>query len=290
MRSLVAAIWFALASIGLSAIAGATSNTETNRADRDSGGAISQSPDPGTSSAAGAPAMPIEEITPAQRASLPDATLVRLAFGRVASLGVLRSEHQARMARFAKAASANVTLNRESAPPTPDNKKKPLPRGKQVTMDPIKQGPADYRAFCNAAHASACLYFPPRATLYPPDGGPGEPPNSLVDFDALIDEPKACESEGGYERYANGKALSCVYSYPGLYSSNFNPGPPPPGDQIGGNVTWTKQCSSSIALTIDPHGAIRMAVRKAETQKGLGFKTGQDGSSCVVSVYVQERR
>jgi hypothetical protein len=293
MHSPITAIWFALASIGLGAIAEAASNTETNRSDRNTGRAVSPSPGPGASSAAGAPERSIEAMTPAQRTNLPSATMVRLASGRVASLGVLRSEHQARLARFAQAASSNLALNGEGALPTPDSKKRPPPLAKLVTMEPIKQGPADYRAFCNAARASGCLYFPPRTTLYPspPGGGePSQPPNTLIDEDPLILEPKLCESEGGGEFYFNGKPRGCVYAYPDHYSSTFNPGSPPPGEQIGGNITWTKQCSSSITLSIDLHGAIRMAASKTRTRNGLEFKTGQNGSSCVVSVYIPKRR
>ncbi|MFI4973923.1 MAG: hypothetical protein ACHP84_05220 [Caulobacterales bacterium] len=150
-------------------------------------------------------------------------------------------------------------------------------------MKPVTQGPLDYRAFCNAAHASGCLWFPPApANEF---GGPGlnspyGTPNVWVDIDPLITDAKLCASEGGSEG-----SEGCSLAYPAAYASSFNPGAPPPGQEIGAGVTWDQTCSAEITTTVDLHGAIQLA---APVAAGIGhiWNNGPAVQSCVVRVYL----
>jgi hypothetical protein len=179
-------------------------------------------------------------LTPAQRTSLPDATLVRLTTGRVASLGVLRSEHRARMQRFATAASAD-RLVRTGA----DHAGAPSTLNKLVPMKPVKGGPVDFVSYCRSVLASACLYLPPSLGL-----AYDAPSDSFVDTD--FDVTRAtCKSEGG-----KWDGSDCNYYYPAGYHGSFNPGPPPPGEPIGYGVTSAQHCGAGkFQLNVDPKGA-----------------------------------
>lgn len=264
MRNRPLAIWLVTVGLGLGAAAAMASDTVSNPAD---------------TPVAGVAVRPIEKLTPAQRASLPDATRVTLKSGRVESLGVLRSEHQMRMARFAQAATLTGGLDGAGESLAPDIKKKPPPDGKLVAMKAIGGHlPVDYVAFCKAADASGCLYYPAQAKL-----SWDKNMRSWVDYDALVNQ-KVCRSEGGWWR---SEWPACEYAYPRGYHAVFDPGMPPPGKPIGGNVTSTAHCSDSIKWSVDPRGAISI-VAKSLTHFDY-FWTGPTGSSCVVRVYVAKR-
>lgn len=215
----------------------------------------------------------IEELTPAQRNSLPDGTKVKFKSGRVSTLGVLRFEHRMRVERFDRAASSQPGIVHE-----------PAQHGALVAMKAITTGPLDYKSFCNAAHASGCLWFPPSPSN--PDGippgviSPYGTPNVWVDEDAFVTDAKLCESEGGSEA-----SDGCYYEYPASYDGAFNPGTPRPGQPIGTGVTSAQECSSKITVTVDPHGAVQIA---APVAAGTGhlWNTGAAPVSCVVKVYL----
>jgi len=61
----------------------------------------------------GAPtARAVESLSAAERANLPDTTLIKLSNGQTVSLGILRSQHQLRLQRFAMAASLALRVSR----------------------------------------------------------------------------------------------------------------------------------------------------------------------------------
>jgi hypothetical protein len=264
MRKLILAVLVAVISFGVGFAAMATSDTANNPSNQKSR----------ASAATSAQARPIEQLTPAQRTSLPDGTNVKLPTGRVVTLGVLRLEHRKRVARFARLASSR-----------PRTVSKQPPRGALVAMKPITSGPVDYKAFCNAAHASGCLWFPPSTYL----GASGEAWGTVasrdawVDLDSLITDAKVCASEGGSESY-----YGCLYYYPASYHANFNPGPPPPGKAIGAGVTSTQQCSSTITAIVDQNGAIQISA-PAPSPSALPIITGPTALSCVVSIYLPSK-
>jgi len=206
---------------------------------------------------------------------LPDATLVTLSkTNRTASLGVLRSEHQLRMQRFAAAAGLGKQRALLQKPLTgPAIIAGTTHGGTLVPMNFSLSNfpefspwshvlPADYLAFCQAAAVTACLYIP--------GGGSGMlcGPAGCLDEDPLITDSQLCASEGGTFESVDG----CFYAYPAQYFLNFNPGPP---TAQGYNVTQSANCPSPWTVTVDPHGAVKLT----------GPASG-GGVSCLVSVFV----
>ncbi len=222
-----------------------------------------------------AQALSIAQLTPIQRANLPAATRVRFKSGRVAILGALRQDHRKRMARFARFARLRSSaVSPRSA------------HGRFIAMKPVTQGPVDFRAFCNAAHGSGCLWFPPApgpdefgaVGLYTTAGPLGIWTDAWVDIDSLITDAKVCASEGGYE-----SSEGCVFAYPAVFKSSFNPGLPAPGQTIGAGVTWNQTCSAQITPTVDQRGAIQLAAPAPGPDL---WNDGPAGQSCVVRVYL----
>ncbi len=222
---------------------------------------------------------PIASMTAAERATLPDATVVTLKTGRTVSLGVLRSEHRARMARFAAVSSARLNRNIIANPGIISNQP---PVGTLVVMKPVTSGPIDYRTFCNASPVSGCLYFPPGAELYPSY----PTPDHWRDSDPLIMDAGVCASEGGTSFWDG-----CYYDYPMKYTGNFNPGVPPAGQSIGTGVTSTKNCAGTeFDVTVDTHGAVQInapgSIFASPPVVTSYLTTGPSPAKCVVKVYV----
>lgn len=171
------------------------------------------------SSASGGLAIGSLSIT--QRASLPDATLVTIKMSpttRTISLGVLRSEDQLRLQRFANAANLGRAFG--AAVPSPATS----PQGILIPMDfslqrfayqgqpfPASALPADYLAFCKAALVTACLYFP----ALPAGVAWVQSANVVQDYDPMM-SPQVCASDGGLWG-----SDYCIFSYPTTYSLNF---------------------------------------------------------------------
>jgi len=215
----------------------------------------------------------MSQLTPAQRTSLPDVTLVTLKSGRVASLGVLRSEHRARMRRFAAASSAlalrTVGGVGVGAPLAPSN---------LVPMKPVKGGPVDYVSYCKSVQASACLYLPPSPYLEY-----DSPSDSYIDMDSDVTHG-TCGSEGG-----KWDGADCLFYYPAAYYGNFSPGTPPPGKPIGYGVKSSKHCSTgTFDLSVDPKGSISLiAVGKVQSFNGQAvfyLVTGSSAWLCYADV------
>jgi len=244
----------------------------------------------------GAPtARAVESLSAAERTSLPAATLVTISrTGRTVSLGVLRSEHKRRLQRFANAsmlgkrASLLLAHGRGAANiGSQFKKKKKVSSGTLVPMnfslknfydqygEPFPGGPfpADFLAFCKAAHVTACLYLPSGLLL---SGG-----GYVTDYDYLITDQKVCTSEGGQLKLAG---QACAYVYPGAYNLKFNPGPP---TAQGYPVTHSATCPSQFAYTVDPRGAVSLNVvsNSPTTVSTLNLTSLK---SCVVRVFVKK--
>ena len=247
----------------------------------------------------GAPtARAVESLSAAERASLPDTTLIKLKTGRTVSLGVLRSEHKLRLQRFADASMLGqhqaVLLQTHGGvvPNIGSKSKKKVGQGKLVPMnfsaknfknrDPIFGPlplPADLLAFCKAARVTACLYLPSRTHYM--STGPGLL-GTYEEDDWLITDQHLCTSEGGRANFGAGAKkymLGCSYYYPTQYSLNFNPGQP---TAQGYPVTHSATCPSGfVKYTVDPHGAV--SLNMVNTNPPLGpLKT------CVVRVFVKK--
>ncbi len=192
--------------------------------------------------------MRIERLTPVKLTTMPGSTLLVLQNGRKVSLQTLRVEHVARLARFAKARMLGLQIRGKLSGPS----------GAGYVMVPMKldpHGAADYQAFCGTVVASGCLYFPGPAGYF--SRLPGQDQNLLFDYDPLITDPGVCKSQGGIILTSNSPA-GCAYGYPYTYTSQFNPGPVRPGQQIGSFIRTTQTCTLPVTVNVDHKGAIVM--------------------------------
>ena len=256
----------------------------------------------------GAPtARAVESLSAAERASLPDGTLLKLKAGRTVSLGILRAEHKLRLQRFADAVKlgkqrallqthvglaartqAKLTLGNIQPQPT----LVPMDFSpKHFDLEPQTNGqpgplPADYLAFCKAALVTACLYLPSSQALLCWSHSLANAPGTTgycYDNDPLITDQQLCTSEGGIlnARSAYYDGPGCSYWYPISYSLNFNPGPPTQGVY---NVTQSANCPSPFVNTVDPRGAVTVAYPTGNPQT----ITVPSPQSCVMSVFVKQ--
>lgn len=192
--------------------------------------------------------MRIERLTSAKLTSLPGSTVLVLQNGRKVSLQTLRAEHTARLARFANAKLLALRVRGKL-------KNTPGPHYVMVPMKLDPHGAADYQAFCGTVVASGCLYFPGPAGYFSRISG--QDPNLLFDYDPLITDPSVCRSQGGIILTSNSPA-GCAYGYPYTYSSQFNPGPVRPGQQIGSTIKTSQTCTLPVTALVDHKGAIVM--------------------------------
>jgi hypothetical protein len=244
----------------------------------------------------GAPtARTAESLSAAERASLPDTTLIKLKTGRTVSLGVLRSEHKRRLQRFANASMlgkrASQLLTHGGGAPSIRSKSKK--KGKKVdpgTLVPMNFSlknfnlpavlgplPADMLAFCKAARVTACLYLP--------SGTPFVGPSFYMDYDYLITDAKQCTSEGGQTNFTSTmKMLGCSYYYPNQYILKFNPGPP---TAQGYPVTHSATCPTRfVNYTVDPRGAVSLNIVSTSYVPSWGPINSL--KTCVVRVFVKK--
>jgi hypothetical protein len=259
----------------------------------------------------GAPAArTVASLTATELVTLPDATPIKLNAGQTVSLGILRSQHQLRLQRFAMAASLgsglvkagprtlvveyeegnpdrpivvgsvyNATAPRtKTAVPSALNKSLLVPMDFSATRFGVPGPlPADFVAFCKAATVTACLYFPSGVPL-------AFGSSAAVDTDPLVIDKGLCSTEGGVE-----SASGCAYSYPLKYSVNFNPGRPA---AHGYNVMQSVNCPSPFSDTVDPKsGAVSLSYKMSGSPQQLfvGPPTFSALQSCVVSVYIDRQ-
>ena len=251
-----------------------------------------------TCPAFGAPvARTVASLTATELATLPDATLIKVNAGPTVSLGILRSQHQSRLHRFAMAAFHvidfvegnpdrpiivgsvyNATAPRtRTAVPSALNKSLPVPMDFSVTRFGVPGPlPADFVAFCKAATATACLYLPSGVPLAFGSG-------AAVDTDPLVIDAGLCSTQGGAE-----SASGCAYSYPLKYNVNFNPGQ---RTSQGYNLMQSTNCPSPFSDTVDPkNGAVSLSYKMsgAPHQPFVGPPTFSALQSCVVRVYLNQ--
>jgi hypothetical protein len=219
----------------------------------------------------------------AQRLTLPPSTVVRLADGRIVTIGSLLTEHAARLQRFANARSLGTGLHLSrpfalgsqvlhftggtAAAPAPSAG--PSAAGLRLvkrTFSAINFA-GDYNAFCNAAQATACLYYPAGVPLEINNG-------AVSDADYLIAQTP-CTQEGG-ESFSGGTPLTywgCLFIYPLSDGFSFFPGVP-------SNMQVIQACPAPFKADIDPHGAVTVASTISTTTF-----TPSATMSCVVQAY-----
>jgi hypothetical protein len=196
---------------------------------------------------------PIEQLSAAERARLPDSTPVTVG-KTTATLGQLRKAHQGVVERFSALTPAALQVMSNAAGLVPS----------KTIVEPAsgyKDGAADMQAFCNAKKATVCLYYPAKTTLWMGGGWADE-------VDPFITDPQVCH-------YQNGIVLAggCQYNYPTWYTINFKVG-------LKGFTTKV-ECDPAFwkAPTIDQHGAIAV---QTTAKEGTNFTTGAKASTCVI--------
>ncbi len=120
--------------------------------------------------------------------------------------------------------------------------------------------PADMRAFCSAAQASACAYLPPNVYLVPSG-------SNLVDEDPFIPGAQCTQEGGTYD------GNLCYFAYPYQVVVNFNPG----NYQIASSAS----CNPPWQYQIDVHGAIIISL----AGNTIPHSTGAN-ATCIVRVTI----
>jgi hypothetical protein len=131
--------------------------------------------------------------------------------------------------------------------------------------------PADMRAFCSAAQASACAYLPPNQTV--------QRDNTIRigwvdDLDSQITDPQ-CSQEGGFMSSFGWGSSFCWFTYPGSVNVQFNPG--------NYQIATSASCNPPWTYNVDVHGAITIGL--GNTGPYLTWPSGSN-PTCIVRVTV----
>jgi hypothetical protein len=226
--------------------------------------------------AIGATDTPFEKMSIDDRLkNAPDSTVVHLGTGTT-TLGAMRAAHAAREAALSQAGALGLAAQGKMTTVVGlttvtvgglravDVGGTPPPKPVVEPQSDYASAPADMKAFCKAAAASACLYFPPGNTMY--TNG-----NIAFEEDMLVTQSQ-CTQEGGgwYQGYVG---FYCQYNYPAVVVVHFAPA-------ANYKFTQSAHCDKNIfSYTVDDHGAIQITANVA----GLGTTTGDD-ASCLVTV------
>jgi len=250
----------------------------------------------GSAAALAATAVPFAKLSPADRlTNAPDSTVVTLG-PRTVTLGQLRASHRAREASLLRAGSLGSAMHgrltstvRSGLSPgiqggttttvqggggthtlvnRPGGAINPGSLAPQAFVEPSSQyasSPADMKAFCSAARASACLYLPPGQEVTAQSYG-------VADWDGLVTQSQCAQEGGSWGSIWNGSF--CAFNYPASVTVHFTPA-------ANFKLTQTANCDpSTFAYKVDTHGAIQIS---------LSFPlpviiTTDNDPTCVVSV------
>ncbi len=218
--------------------------------------------------------VPIAKLSLAQRLqSAPGGTVV-LVGSRTTTLAALRAAHRARELALARAgsvgaivASKNIPLRGGTHPIASAVNPATLQTVPQPVVEPASQyasAPADMRAFCAAAHASACLYLPPNQQV-------SVQPTYVSLWDSLITQQQCAQEDGSWDGMWN--SWFCAFAYPNNVTVNFTPA-------ADFKLTQSATCdATTFAYTVDPHGAVNIRVTLAPV-----IMTTHPGTFCAVTV------
>jgi hypothetical protein len=219
--------------------------------------------------------VPFEKLSLDDRLkNAPDSTVVHLG-ARTTTLGAMRAAHAAREAGLSQAGAlglaaqgkmttvVGVTTVTVGAAQAVNVGGTPPPKPVVEPQSDYASTPADMKAFCKAAAASACLYLPPDQQFFPYGG-------IAYETDGLVTSSQ-CTQEGG--TWDSGYGGFCQYNYPASVVVHFTPAP-------NYKFTQSAHCDKNIfSYTVDDHGAIEIIA----TVSSQGTNTGND-ASCLVTV------
>ncbi len=225
-------------------------------------------------------AVPLSRLSLRERLSTaPASTVVRLGT-RTVTLGQLRAAHNAREVYLEKAGTFGLNaagLLQKQKPVVLKVASKgnvgrnlgPILSSNAVVEPPSQyaSAPADMKAFCSNAKASACLYLPPQQQVSPWNG-------AILDQDGLIDQ-STCQNEGGsWAQWFSFGGYVCGFNYPTSVVVHFTP-------SSSYKLTQTASCDKSVwNYQVDVHGAISI---QANPQYYASFTTGNN-PTCVLRV------
>ena len=244
--------------------------------------------------ASAATPVPLEKLSAAQRLSgASDSTVVK-AGSLTTTLGKLRTAHNSRESALKNATAAGsaahaklktmplkiIGIGNTKLHPT----KTPFPLKYQPShgypiylsnsvTEPASQyakTPKDMKAFCAAAHASACAYLPPQQQVIARNG-------SIDNFDALITSSQ-CSGEGGVWNGGSGgvqSAAGCDFFYQMGVTVHFNPG-------SRQHLSQSAVCNSPWTYGVDVHGAVWISLASS-TPQSQWWTTGSS-ATCIVNV------
>jgi hypothetical protein len=221
-----------------------------------------------------------EKLSSSQQATtLPDSTVVKVGGKLTTTLGKLRASHnareQARVDAKSKGGAAGTSLKAKQLRILRLSKQagRVLMNLATPVVEPsfsYASAPADMRAFCAAAQASACAYLPPNQSVQRDPSGNG----SIDDLDSQITDPQ-CSQEGGFMSSFGWGSRFCWFTYPGSVNVGFNPGDYQIATSASCNAPWT--------YNVDVHGAISITL--GNTGPYLNWPSGSN-PTCVVRVTV----
>jgi len=235
----------------------------------------------GAGASAAAPPVPLARLSLQERLlTAPASTMVQV--GRLTvPLGVLRAAHVRRDLDFVRARAAGLQLGAilkggrpvvvRSGPVAVGRPPLGAVLATTTIVEPPSQyasAPADMKAFCAAAAASACLYLPPFQQVSPWAGG------YIADFDVLIDQTQ-CDFEGGTWAGVFGSPALCAFYYPASVVVHFDPA-------ANYQIASTASCAGMWTYQTDARGAVSIQLL---AQYNSAFQTGAS-AACVVRVTV----
>jgi hypothetical protein len=209
----------------------------------------------------------------------PDATVVKIGT-LTTTLGKLRAAHRAREASLSQGGALGTaahgkltTVVGPSAIGIAGAKAVNVSGAPSLTLTPIVEppsqyasAPADFKAFCSAAAASACLYLPPDQVVTTVG-------TAVSDFDPLVTQSQCGQEGGSWETYAS-FGDTCAFKYPTAALVHFTPA-------ASYKYSQAVHCDSSMFMvTIDEHGAIYLT---SKIPYGAVMTTDDD-ATCIVSV------
>lgn len=218
--------------------------------------------------------VPIARLTLQQRLLTAPPGLVVQVGPRTTTLGALRAAHRAREAALMRAPTLgglahghNVALSNGLHRVAGASNPGTLQVAPQPFVEPASQyatAPADMRAFCDAAKASACLYIPPgqEVTIMS---------DYISDWDGMVTQAQCAQEGGSWSGMWD--SYFCAFAYPSNVTTHFTPA-------SDFKLTQSASCDTSMfAYKVDPHGAVSISITRPAQ-----IITTTNADVCTVSV------
>ena len=149
----------------------------------------------------------------------------------------------------------------------------PLPNISSKSPDGIL--PRDYRDFCQAAEASACIYLPANTSFFPGEYVGNKNTPFVAASDPLIMDANVCAYDGG----SLDPQYGCVFYYPMAEVTNFIPNAP---------ISSNASCDPAAHYVVDAKGAVQVRFTATAYTNLEAFTTPQAPVTCAVQVWLSQ--